>query len=126
MTTTDKAAPKLKRCPACGRRDSVGPEMGGTWFSVACWRASNGCGASGPAADDYSDAIAAWNALPRRKRVKRAKAERAVEEMLAGQIRVCCAVSALDISRGSTDRDAARARLMAMLTGEDGKTKGAP
>lgn len=145
MTTTDKtdAAPKVKRCPACGRDDTL--KVG--WFArdramrVVYCSIYGGCGVRGPgvlvadtdqhaeivsaaerAAD--ADAIAAWNALPRRKRVKRAKAERAVDALTKAQTEVNCANAYTAVVAATAARDAARARLTRMLTGDDGKAKG--
>lgn len=128
MTTTDKAAPKLKRCPACGakHRDDgpfwQPPRCG--WF-VVC----ESCGIKGPGAMYRDGAIAAWNAPPRRKRVGRKKAEAAVTELTGAWFDLGYQSARLTEPTPAIAQaaDRTRARLMAMLTGEAAPTvDGAP
>lgn len=82
-------ATKIKRCPACGAK----PPVVATWYAVAdarrveCARTKGGCGLVGPWATGQSEdaAIAAWNALPRRKHVKRKAAEAAIQRLVDAQ-----------------------------------------
>lgn len=57
--------PPVLPCPACG---DASPEYGGnregTVLWVACGRRRK-CGMTGPLAYSYTDAVKAWNALPR-------------------------------------------------------------
>jgi len=76
------SAPKLRRCPACGKRGCLLVGLwpaGGDGFRVVCSgrvdggsSLCGGCGLCGPATSTEADAIAAWNALPRRPKRRNA------------------------------------------------------
>lgn len=89
---------------------------GGGWF-IGC--SPYACGARGPWAHSEADAIAAWNALPRRP--KRRKAERAVANLALASRR--CPLDSIEECRVCTHNRRRVLRLMGIDDARDGDTK---
>lgn len=138
MTTTDKAAPRA--CPWCQRGYYINNDDGDGRWRIECDTVR--CDAAGPWCATEAEAIAEWNRIrllplgevdapprpgkrrKRRKRVGRKKAAAAVDALIDAQIDLDAASGIAAVMDACAIRDAARARLMRMLTGDDGEAKG--